>query len=253
MFVIVDLTDERKRRFEKYRKHIIETKRCNVMGGAPFFVAKCHRQYFNRAELERIIKRCGAAIFKDGIIPDGFQKYSFTPSVLPLRMLVNSAAEFFKENPSAGRNMTVSIVDESAVSQKEVVALSQYVRFVRVITNRPDLYFSAELEAYNSFGAVLLVSKSVAAVKDSNLLIALNDEIFTPQEVKNAIVYSKKSYCENVFSAKESSFVLSEFEKETLGIDKFCFICALFETCGYKIQKIPTFCDAKSILYKTFT
>lgn len=253
MFVIVDLSDERKRRFEKYRKHIFETKRCDVMGSAPFFIAKGHRQYFDFAELEKIIKRCGTAIFKDGYIPDGMEKYSFVPSVLPLRMLVNTAVEYFRENPSAGRNITVSIVDEFAFAVKEVTALSQYVRFVRVITKRQDLYSSAELDAYSSFGVVILTGKSDCIARGSNLLISLNDGNFNPQDVENALVYSKNTYCENVYSVKNSSFIPAEFEKEMCGTDDFRFFCALFETCGYKIEKIPVFSDAKSILYKTFT
>lgn len=251
MFVIIDLSDERQRRFEKYRKHIIETKRCDILGGAPFFVARGHRRYVDFAELKKIIKRCGTAIFKDGYIPDGFEKYSFVPSVLPLRMLVNSAVDFFRENPSAGR-ITVSIVDEYATAHKEVKMLSQYVRFVRVITKRPDLYSSVERDAYNSFGAVLLIEKNISAAKDSNLLIALNDGIFVPKEVEMAVVYSQKEYYENVFSVKNSSFLPVGFEKETDGTDKYQFFCGLFETCGYKIREIPVFFDAKSILYKTF-
>lgn len=239
MFVIVDLSDERKRRFEKYRKHIFETKRCDVMGSAPFFIAKGHRQYFDFAELEKIIKRCGTAIFKDGYIPDGMEKYSFVPSVLPLRMLVNTAVEYFRENPSAGRNITVSIVDEFAFAVKEVTALSQYVRFVRVITKRQDLYSFAELDAYSSFGVVLLTGKSDCIARGSNLLISLNDGNFNPQDVENALVYSKNTYCENVYSVKKVLLFLQNLKKRCAEQTIFVSFVLYSKPAGIKSKKFP--------------
>ncbi len=252
MFVIVDLSDDRKRRFEKYRKHILETKRCDILGGAPFFITKGHRSYFDREQLEKTVKRCGTALFKDGYIPRGFEKYQFAPSVLPLKMLVQSAVSFFCENPGSGKKLTVTIFDDYAFAADEAAALSQYVRFVKVITKRCDLYGTAQQKAYSSFGAVLNVSENDLIAEKSDCVIALSDSRFALTGTECLLVYSKKSYCENVFSAHESSFIPYEFEKEMQGTDRFCFLCALFETCGYKIRKIPVFNDAKSILYKTF-
>lgn len=253
MFVIVDLSDDRKRRFEKYRKHIIETKRCDILGGAPFFIAKGHKTYFEKEELERIIKRCGTALFKDGYIPDGFEKYQFLPSVLPLRMLVQSAVAFFSENPETGRNLTLSIFDDYAFAAEETEALSQYVRFVKVITKRRDLYCAVQQKVYNLFGAVITVGEDASLAEKSDCVIALNDSQLMSFGMKCALVYCKSSYCGNVFAVCESSFFMRKFDNETKGIDDFLFLCALFETCGYKIREIPVFNDAKFILSETFT
>lgn len=253
MFVIVDFSDNRKRRFEKFRKHIIKTKRCDLMGSAPFFVAECHRDYFDPAELEGIIKQCGTALFKDGFIPRGFEKYQFVPSVLPLRMLVRSAASFFRDLPSAKRNISVCVIDEYAYAVEETAALSQYVRFVKVVSKRADLYSSAVEKAYNSFGAVIAVSSDGSLAENSDLVISLNDEKFNMSNIKCGIVYSKKTYSDSIFNVHESSFLLPGFKNETQGIDDFLFLCAVFETCGYKLSEIPIFCDIKSILFETFT
>ena len=252
MFVIVDLSDERKRRFEKYRKHIIETRRCDVFGSAPFFIAAGHGVYFDRAELENIIKRSGTALFRYGRIPAGFEKYSYSPSVLPLKMLVRTAALHFREAPVKSRNRTVSVFDRYAFAADEVEELSEYVRFVRVITDRPDVYYASQQRAYKACGAVITVGSERELAAKSDCAIALNDEQFDPLCVKAALVFSKNSACDNVFEAKNSSYTLKEFEEESAGIDRFLLLCALFETCGYKISEIPIFFDAKSILFKTF-
>lgn len=253
MFVIVDLTDERNRRFEKYRKHTIETRRCDVFGGAPFFVAKAHGVYFDKERLEGIIKRCGAAIFKNEKIPDGFLKYRFTPQVLPLRMLIKTVAVFFKNAPISCKNITVCVVDDFAYAADDVFALSQYVRFVRVVTKRPDVYFATQRKAYSSFGAVITVGTDKSLCAKSDCAIALCDDEFDPFAVKCGLVYKKKSACDNIFSPSTDSFSLPIFKEEQAKIDGFEFFSALFETCGYKIEKIPIFYDAKSILFKTFS
>lgn len=253
MFVIVDFSDERKRRFEKHRKHIIETKRCDIFGGAPFFIASAHRVYFDRAELEGIIKQCGTAIFRDGIVPDGFEKHRFSPSVLPLRMLVKSAAEFFSGAPPAARNKTVCVADRYAYAAEETAELSHHVRFVRVITDRADVYYAVQREVYRSCGAVMSVSADRNLTYGSDCVMALSDVDFDPLSVPFSFVYRKHSHCDSVFTAKESSFLPSGFEKETVGIDKMEFLCALFETCGYKITEIPVFCNAKSTLFQIIT
>ena len=253
MFVIVDFSDERKRRFEKHRKHIIKTKRCDIFGGAPFFTASAHKIYFDRAELEGIIRQCGAAIFRDGAVPDGFEKYCFTPSVLPLRMLVKSAAEFFSGAPPAVKNKTVCVADRYAYAAKETAELSRHVRFVRVITGRADAYYAVQKEVYNSSGAVMSVGEDANLTYGSDCVIALSDGVFDPLSVPLSLVYQKNSHCDSVFAARASSFLPSGFEEATAEIDKLEFLCALFETCGYKIPEIPVFSDAKLTLFKTFT
>ncbi|MCQ2480197.1 MAG: hypothetical protein MJ120_06095 [Clostridia bacterium] len=253
MFVIVDLTDEKIRRFEKYRKHIIETRRCDVFGGAPFFIAKAHGVYFDHDELEGIIKRCGTAIFKENKIPDGFQKYRFTPQVLPLRMLIATATDYFRKVSAGERNRTVCVMDKLAYGLEDTVNLCRYVRFVRVITERPDVYLAAQRESYLKWGAVMTVGTDRSLSAKSDCVIALSDTEFDPLSVKFAMVYEKKSACDNVFAPETSGFLPPNFKDEAAGIDSFELFSAIFETCGYKIEKIPYFYDAKSILFKTFT
>lgn len=252
MFVIIDLSDVRKRRFEKYRKHIIETKRCDIFGSAPFFIARGHSEFYDYDELEGIIKRCGAALFKNKNIPDGLEKYEFSPSVLPLKMLIKTAAEFYRNLPAEKRNVKVSIYDRYARAVSETAELSRYVRFVSVMTLRPGAYRKAAQSVYEESGAVIKVRDFAEREKECTLTVALSDREIIPSVSELCIVYSKYSACDNVFAAQISTFMPEGYEKECDGIDRFRFFCALFETCGYRISEIPQFSDAKSILFKTF-
>ncbi len=252
MFVIVDFDDNRNRRFEKYRKHIIETKRCDVLGGAPFFIARAHDVYYDKQELSEIIRQCGTAIFRNGKIPCGFEKYKYSPSVLPLIMLVRSAAQFFEEQPLAGRNLSVSVVDKNGYAAEETVHLSRFVRFIRVATGRPDMYYRAEQEAYRTFGAVITSGSDISLIYGSDCVIALSDNELCASGAKCCLVYLKSTMCDNVFALQKSTFEYNGFENETAGVDRFEFLCALYETCGMKIKEKPIFSETKSILYKTF-
>lgn len=53
MFVIIDMSDDRKRIFEKYRRHDIEIKRFDVKGCAPFFCLKAHRRFYDAEEIKK--------------------------------------------------------------------------------------------------------------------------------------------------------------------------------------------------------
>lgn len=248
MFVIVDMSDCSHRRFEKYRKHPITTRRCDVYGSAPFFVAECHRAYYDRDTLENIIKRCGAAIFRDGIIPAGFEKYDFKPSVLPLKLITGAAAEYFENAPSGKKNRKVCIFDRRASAVSEAAKLSRHVRFVRVVTDRPDVYAEAQKEVYDSSGAVLAVGNRAELADGCDCVTALSDAEFNPQTVGCALVYSKKSICGNVFSPRAEFTLPQCAEKEKRGVDLFRFLCALYETCGYKPEIMPYSSEIKTML-----
>ncbi len=168
-------------------------------------------------------------------------------------MLVKSAAEFFSGAPPAVRNKTVCVADRYAFAAAETAELSRYVRFVRVITDRTDAYYAVQKEVYRSCGAVMSVGTDRNLAYGSDCVLALSDSDFDPLSVPFSLVYQKNSACDSIFTVRESSFLPSEFEKETAGIDKLEFLCALFETCGYKIHEIPVFCDAKSTLFQIIT
>lgn len=252
MFVIVDLSDERNRRFEKYRKHPLTVRRCDVMGCAPFFTVDGHGKYFDREELRKVISGYGSAIFRNGKVPEGFEDCVFLPSVLPLRMLVKSASEFFREQPKRKRNMKICIFDKYAHASEEAAELSEFVRFVRVVTDRADLYHAAEREAYEKFGAVITSGSSAGLSGGCDCVIALNDSEFIPESAEFSLVFSKNSASDRVYAVREKPEPPQKFEDKLNGIDPYEFYCALFETCGMRIGEISAFNDVKTVLDKRF-
>ncbi len=253
MFVIADFTNEEKRLFEKFRKHDFEFTRCNVQGCAPFFILRGHRLYSDMAEAENIIKQFGLAIFKDDIVPGELGRYKFKPRVLPVKMIIKSVCEVYSDCPELSKNITVSVFDPYAKFCDEVTELSCCVRFLKVVTKRTDVYEKIQQKIYSMNGAAIYVGNNQASADGSDIAIALSDDELTEREIKYAFVYYKSSFDRNIFQAQKYILPISGYEKEAEKVDYFSFFSALYETCGYKILKIPSFSDVKSFFLKVNT
>lgn len=252
MFVIVDMSDNTNRLFEKHRKHPVSVNRVDVMGCAPFFTAKAHCKYTNTADLEKVIRRYGCAIFSSGNVPLELKSLCFTPQVLPLKMLVKTAARYFMNADSTAKKATVTVFDPSAKACDEVSRLCTSVRYVRVVTKKTAVYEKLSNEVFNECGAVLCVTENPQTAQGSDLVIALNSKMIDSVEFKNAVVYKKTTPRRGVteLSKCRIKHLLPACAK---GFDDdFLILSALYETCGYKIDNIPVFSGSENVFFGFF-
>ena len=248
MFVIVDMPDGRKRIFEKFRRHEIELKRHDVKGCAPFFVASCHRNYTDFNELKKLISRYGVALVgQDEMLRNEMSSVLFEPTVLPLKMLVKTVGEYFgreKENQSK----TVTVFDDNARACDVISFLARNVRYVRVVTSRFDRYEIAAAEVFASYGISIEISDNLATAYGSDVIITLSDEPFKDFDCGKVICYKKHTQNPNFFALNQTNLSYDRFDCERYGIDNFTFVCALYETCGYYLKKIPVFTELNGVL-----
>ena len=248
MFVIVDMPDGRKRIFEKFRRHEIELKRHDVKGCAPFFVASCHRNYTDFNELKKLISRYGVALVgQDEMLRNEMSSVLFEPTVLPLKMLVKTVGDYFgreKENQSK----TVTVFDDNARACDVIGCLARNVRYVRVVTSRFDRYEIAAAEVFASYGISIELSDDVSTAYGSDVIITLSDEPFKDFDCGKVICYKKHTQNPNFFALNQTNLSYDRFDCERYGIDNFTFVCALYETCGYYLKKIPVFTELNGVL-----
>lgn len=247
MFVVIDMSDEKQRLFEKYRKHEISLKRYDVRSATPFFVAKCHKKYTDFNELKRIINRYGVALFDEKTeIPELLKELAFEPSVLPLKMLVRTVSEYFAGQKSRC-DLSVAVIDVSAKVCDVLPLLARQVRYVRVITSRADKYDLCADTIYKTLGISVEISDDLISAASCDIIISVDDkqsDFFTDAKI---ICYNKTTQKSNVFSLKDSQISYDKFDCDKYGINKFTFICALYETCGYHLKEIPVFKDISTI------
>lgn len=243
MFVVVDVSDNRKRLFEKYRSHEIQLKRYDVSGCAPFFVAKCHRRYTDFDDLIKTISRYGVALISEGDdLEEKLSSVLFSPSVLPLKMLIRTIGEHFLRQ-GGKNNQTVTVVDRAAKGCETLPVLAKSVRYVRVVTSRFDRYESCASEIFSSYGISIDLSDDLATAYGSNVIISLNDNGLEDFDCGKIICYKKLSRQRNVFELTSCDLDYKKFDCKAYGIDPFTFVCALYETCGFSLPQIPIFKD----------
>lgn len=243
MFVVIDMSEDRKRIFEKFRKHEIELKRYDVKGCAPFFVAKCHRNYTDFNELKQIVSRYGVALFsKEEHLSGELVYLQFTPEVLPLKMLVKTVGEYFSFN-KVMCNKTITIVDPKARACNELKLVAQKVRYVRVITSRFDRYRFIADEIFESYGISIDLCEKISTSYGSDIIVTLDDTPFADFDYGTVICFKKHTNNKNVVMLDQSDLCYDKFDCNAYGIDKFTFISALYETCGYHLPQIPVFND----------
>ncbi len=241
MFVVVDMSDNRKRIFEKFRQHEIELKRHDVKGCAPFFVAQCHRNYTDFDELKRIISRYGVALIpQDERLLVELGSLVFEPTVLPLKMLIRTVGEYLIRNKDK-QNIIATVVDDNARACDMIQFLACNVRHIRVITSRFDRYNLIAAELFASYGINLELSEDISSAYGSDVIVSLNDKLFGGLDYGNLVCYKKYSENKNVFVLDKCNLSYDKFDSERYGIDKFTFVSTLYETCGYYLPKIPAF------------
>lgn len=253
MLAIVDLTDSRERIFEKFRKHDIIINRLDIEKAQPVFVIKAHRKYTDFFLLEKIIKRYGKAIFLNNIVPEGFEYLSFKEYVLPLKMLIKTADEFYKLHPKYGRKISVGIFDKSACACDETASLCRFVRCVRVITDKTELYEKCAERVYKDCGAGILVSRNRLTANGCGLIISVDDKCVNDIYFGKAVVYRKLCNNNDVSELNEyrDSAILPL--PDSFGIDRFTLLCALYEECGYRQDGISVFPGTDIFKEKTNT
>ena len=245
MLCIVDLTDNRNRFFERFRKHNIDFKRAEINGSQPVFLIRSHSRYSDFSALKNVISRCGKALFVNGHIPDGFETLAFKAQVLPLKMLVETAVGYFKLLPRSSQKITVTVFDKNACACSETAALCRYVRSVRIITDNIKAYKKCASAVFESCGACMFVSGSSYAANKSDIVIAADDLMLQNIEFSKAVVFKKHTQKPNVYELNDCRKSIEIPGLNDAGIDNFTLMCALFEECGYKLNSIPVFYGAE--------
>ncbi len=241
MFVIIDMSENKNRIFEKWRKHEIELNRFDVASAAPFFVLKANKKYTDIARVKSLVECYGSAIFAKGYeIPTQLRELEFQPSVLPLKMLIKTVADYFLRQEAMGE-VSVSVVDEFAKAGDMLQYLAKSVRYLRVITSRPDRYELYSNKLYSSLGISVELSGDLMSAYGSDVIISLDDTKLEDFNKSKIVVHKKLSSNRNVYCLDKSDLKYKFFDCTRYGIDEFYFLCALYETCGYRIKDIPNF------------
>ena len=225
MFAVICLENE-SRRFRK-RKTKIEAIQTPVRGGAPFRIVTITNGR-NDIDLHRVAEAasCGSRnlLVPDGfILPDSPYLSLFKADTLPLLIMLNTAAKRMKAMPGATKR-SLLIEDKNAVLPDYIDRVATCAAKIKIVTDKPQAYYNAGLRLMERFGA----SPIVCGEKGEN-------ERFDAAVSENPIKNVKLNFSVSDIKAEGSPEIPEQYARLCpQGIDRFDFLCALFECSGVR-------------------
>ncbi len=220
------LPPEKKRLFARHRC-LAEVTQTAVKGGAPFLrlTVTPSAKGIDWALAERAVGRNGSfALLTDGIEPPhGCQIRRFVPEILPLKIMLNTAAKQLKDEQAPGRSLLIR--DEKAVLAAYVDRIALCASQIRVQTEQPQAYYEASARLMERFGAAISVCPISSETEPFDAAVA-------NQPVRSAKVnYDVQSLLDGKipFTVPEEYLRLCPEQ-----IDPLLFLCALYECSGVR-------------------
>ena len=227
MFCTVSVSQEEQKGLFRRRRCSIQAGQTAVKGGAPFlslFVLP-GKKGVDWPMVEQTAGRSGRfALFPEQLeLPQGCRLRRFTPEVLPLKIMLNTAAKVLSDGREQGRSLL--ICDENAVLAPYLDRIVPCASRVRVQTERPDLYYETTARVMDRFGAAVAVGPMDAAGGPVDAAVS-----FEPVE-KAKLRFAARNLLsgETLFQVPEEYLRLCPAQ-----IDPFLFLCALYECSGVR-------------------
>jgi len=227
MFCTVSVSQEERKGLFRRRRCSIQAAQTAVKGGAPFlrlFVTP-GKKGVDWAMVEQTAGRSGRfALLPDHFeLPPGCRLRRFTPEILPLKIMLNTAAKVLSDGREQGRSLLVC--DENAVLAPYLDRIVPCASRLKVQTERPDLYYETAARVMDRFGAAVAVGPMGAVGGAIDAAVS-----FEP--VKKA----KRNFAAQDLLSGETPFDVPEeyLRLCPAQIDPFLFLCALYECSGVR-------------------
>ncbi len=224
MFCTVTVLPQERKGLLIRRRCSVEAVQTAVKGGAPFWrlTVLPGRKGVDWAAVEQAAGRSGRfTLLSDGAAwPASCRLRRFVPEVLPLKIMLNTAAKELRDGREQGR--TLLIRDEAAVLSPYLDNVVLCASHIRVQTERPELYYEAAARVMERFGAAVAVGPTGAVAEEF-------DAAVTNEPVANARV----NFAAQSLLTGQTPFAVPEEYRRLCPeqIDPFLLLCALYE-CG---------------------
>lgn len=225
MFAVICIESE-KRKIRK-RKTKIEAVQTPVRGGAPFRIVTISKGR-NGIDSHRIAEAasCGS---RNLLVPDGFilpecpHLKLFEADTLPLLITLNTAAKKLK-NTAGATKRSLLIEDKNAVLPDYIDRVAACAARIKIVTDKPQAYYTAGLRLMERFGASPIVCGERSEAEKFDAVIS-----DTPN--KNA----RFNFSVSSIKAEGTPEIPVQYSRICPEeIDRFDFLCALFECSGVR-------------------
>jgi len=224
MFAVICVEKE-KRRLRKQRCRV-EAVQTAVRGGAPFRIITV-TQGAKGLDWHRIATAasCGSRnlLLPKGLsLPDNHYLNLFKADTLPLLIMLNTAAQKLERDDAAKRSLLIE--DTNGVLPDYIDRVAPCASKIKIITDNPQAYFGAGIRLMERFGASPIICNSIN--KNEKFDAAVSKE---PSENATLNFSVSSITADGTPEIPEPYLRLCPEE-----IDRFEFLCALFECSGVR-------------------
>ncbi|HBL41651.1 MAG TPA: hypothetical protein DDY98_08935 [Ruminococcaceae bacterium] len=227
MFCTISILPQETKRLFARRRCLAEAVQTAVKGGAPFLrlAVTPSRKGVDWALVERAVGRNGRfALLPDGIVPpQGCRIQCFAPDILPLKIMLNTAAQQLKDGREQGRSLL--ICDEEAVLADYVDCVAPCASLIRVQTERPQAYYEASARLMERFGVAISVCPTENETEEFDAAVSMKPL------ASAGVSFDVQSLLDGSipFTVPEEYLRLCPEQ-----IEPFLFLCALYECSGVR-------------------
>ncbi len=232
MFAVIEVNRKDKSVFRK----LISSLSCSqpelikvaVKSGAPYFIIRVSgSKKIPWDDITYMVGRCSSNLLigKETKVPDELKKRCFSPKLLPLLMLSNTATDMLK---GSAKKLNVGIVDPFAVLNTRIYEYADFSSNITVVTKKTSDYIGICEELTDCFGIGASVTENIDRIKNCDIVIS---EKGVEAEICFCIRGNGSKNCFEFFD-----FMLPPVYEQKIpnGIDREDFAGALYELCGVR-------------------
>ena len=254
MFVVLRYVEpEKKRLARKRQKKLLERSApaaCPTLNGLPFYTLDVLNDK-GGINWDSVCKKCGR--YASRIVaprclclPDSGILKRFLPSFSAAHFIFNTALETIKAMTVPPDRFSVTVTDRTAAVSSKICSLLPYSSVVRVITANPERYSSACAEAFDRFGASLIIRSSYEPLRKPDVVICCDG--CATSAMTGAAVFSAKHGSFGALRFCGSGMELSERYREIIppDIEAVDFCSAVTELCGSSEYRNSSFSEIET-------
>lgn len=223
MFAVLCVEEDKRKRSRK--KAVIQSVQTPVRGGAPFRIVsvtpgKLGIDWFEVARHAS----CGSRnmIIPENIkMPENYHLCQFRADTLPLLIMLNTAVNKFGKDGAAQRSIVIE--DKNAVLAEYIDRIINCASKIKIVTDFPQKYYPSQLRMLEQYGASALICQQVRNNEHFDVAIASGTAFNAEICLNSATLFSSPPELPEEYARLCPQ-----------GIDRFQFLCALFECSAVK-------------------
>lgn len=224
MFATICIENEKKR-FRK-RKCSVDAVQTAVRGGAPFRIITV-TQGTKGIDWRKvaIAAGCGSRnllLPKGIVLPESPHLNTFKADTLPLLIMLNTAAQRLKNDEATKRSLLIE--DINGVLPDYIDRVAMCASKIKIITDNPQAYYSAGVRLMERFGASPIICNQTG-----------KNERFDAAVSKEPLENANLNFSVSAITADGTPEIPEQYSRLCPEeIDRFDFLCALFECSGVR-------------------